>query len=173
MRRIFSLVAAALLAIPMRPAPGTGPPTPAAGSAEVTPDEPWYAPDPADFRPIYDRDAANRGKQTWDQYWTWVQSFYRGNYFALGWTGQAQRLERVVKSRPEQRRLRAQLNALGRDICGEWAKDYNIRRVNSADLLGWGRMLEKAKGRDDGRGVELGRAIDSIREEYRRKLNRP
>jgi hypothetical protein len=61
------------------------------------------------------------------------------------------------------------INAVGKEIAAEWAKDYNIRKVSSADLLAWGKALEKSRAKDDGSGAELRRAIDAIRAERRRK----
>ena len=129
----------------------------------------WYEPLAEDFRPHYDRDAANREKQSWEQYWIWVKSFYDGNFFAQGWSNRARWLVQDVRSDVERTRLRTKLNALGREFCAEWAKDYDDRKVTSADLLTWGKMLEKAKAGDDGTGAELHRTIEEIRKHHRRK----
>jgi hypothetical protein len=168
MGRIIRPVTALLLALFMRPGPAAGPAAPdrpvqRAGDAE------WYAPRAEDFRPLYDRDAANRAKQPWEQYWMWVKSFYEGTFFAQGWSDRARWLVEDVRSDVERTRLRTQLNVLGREICAEWSKDYDDRKVGSADLLTWGKMLEKAKAGDDGTGAELHRTIEEIRKDHRRK----
>jgi hypothetical protein len=144
-------------------------------AGEPIPDggETWYTPIPKDFRRAYDPDAANRTKQTWDEYWNWVKVFYEGKLLFQGWTSRAKWLLDGVKSRPEQQRLRAKLNAMGTNIAKEWAKDSNIGKVKTADLRIWGKVMEKARADDDGRGTEIDRALDSIRVEYRRKTNRP
>ena len=48
----------------------------------------WYSPREADFRPEYDRDAANQAKESWDEYWSWVKTFYQGAFLSPGWTSQ-------------------------------------------------------------------------------------
>jgi hypothetical protein len=168
MGRYIRPLSALFLALFVRPGPASGPAAPSApGRPEG--DAHWYAPLAEDFRPHYDRDAANRQKQTWEQYWIWVKSFYEGNLFAKGWSDRARWLVADVRSDVEQMRLRTELNALGRDICAEWAKGYDDRKVGSADLLTWGKMLEKAKAGDDGTGEVLHRAIEEIRKVHGRK----
>jgi hypothetical protein len=160
---------ALMLALFARPGPHTGP------AATFPPDERaldahWYEPRPEDFRPHYDRDAANRGHQTWEDYWKWVRSFYAGNFFTKGWNVRASGLVEDVRSEAGRKRLRTELNALGREIASEWAKDYDTRTIDSADLLTWGKMMEKARERDDGTGAEIDRTIKAIRSDHRRKL---
>jgi hypothetical protein len=169
MGRLIRPTVALLLALFARPGPATGP------AATCGPEGPpldahWYAPLSEDFRPHYDRDAANRSKQTWEQYWGWVQSFYAGNLFAKGWTDRATWLVEHVRPDVERTRLRTKLNTLGREICAEWAKDYDTRTIDSADLLTWGKMMEKSRDRDDGTGAEIDRTLDAIRNDHRRKF---
>jgi hypothetical protein len=171
---------ALVLALFMRPGPVPGPaatsrpPVPRPAAPTVPPesqgDESWYVPRSEDFRPQYDRDVANGGKQTWEQYRGWVKSFYEGNFLSKGWNDRARWLVEGVRSEGEWKRLRTRLNALGRDICAEWAKDYEVRKIGSADLLTWGKMLEKARAGDDGTGAGLHRAIEEIRKDHRRRL---
>jgi hypothetical protein len=168
MGRIIRPITALLLALFTQPVPVSGP---AAPYRPVQPagDAAWYAPRAEDFRPLYNRDAANRAKQPWEQHWTWVKSFYEGNLFAKGWSERGRWLVEDVRSDAERMRLRTRLNALGREICAEWAKDNDIRKVNSADLLTWGKIMEKAKARDDGSGAELDRMIEEIGKVHRGK----
>jgi hypothetical protein len=147
------------------PSDSVGEPIPPGGEA-------WYTPTPEDFRPSYDPDTANRKKQTWDQYWSWVKVFYEGKFLFQGWTSRAQWLLDGVKSRPEQQRLRAKLNAIGTNIAREWAKDSDVSKVNTADLRAWGKVMEKARADDDGRGTEIERALEAIRIESSRKTKR-
>jgi len=161
------------LALFMRPGPVSGPAA-TTPPLETQADDRWYEPRAEDFRPHYDRDVANGGKQTWGQYWGWVKSFYEGNFFTKGWNTRARWLVEGVRSEGERKRLRTRLNALGREICAEWAKDYDVRKVGSADLLTWGKLLEKARAGDDGTGAAIHRAIDAADEHRRRKAgNRP
>jgi hypothetical protein len=159
---------ALLLALFARPGPSTGPAATGAPD-ELVLDAHWYTPLPEDFRPHYDLDAANQRKQTWEQYWRWVKSFYAGNFFTKGWNDRASWVVEGVRPDFERMRLRTKLNALGREICAEWAKDYDTRTVDSADLLTWGRMMETARDRDDGSGAEIGRTVEAIRSHHQRK----
>ncbi len=170
MGRFIRPVLALILALFTRPGPASGP-VDTEAQREVEGDADWYAPKPEDFRAHYDRDVANRSKQAWEQYWGWVKSFYEGNYFAKGWSARARWLVEGARPAVEPRRLRAKLNALGRDICVEWAKDYDLRKIGSADLLTWGKMLEKAKADDDGTGAAIHRTIEAIRGDYRRRMD--
>jgi hypothetical protein len=168
MGRFIRPTLALLLALFARPGPSPGPAA-TYESVQQAPDEHWYAPRSEDFRPHYDRDAANRGRQTWEQYWGWVQSFYAGNFFTKGWNDRASWMVEDVRSEIARNRLRTELNAVGREICAEWAKDYDTRTIGSADLLTWGKMMEKARGRDDGTGAEIDRTIEAIRNDHWRK----
>jgi hypothetical protein len=165
--RLFLLSMATLfLALTIRPGPEAAPVAPGvANEPEAEVDEPWYSPASEHFRPSYDRDTINRAEQKWEQYWSWVKVFYEGNLITNGWTERSKGLVADVRPASAQKKLRSMLNAVGKEIAGEWAKDYKSRKVSSADLLAWGKTLEKAKARDDGSGVELRRAIEAIRAE--------
>ncbi len=150
-----------VLALFARPGPGSRPisPAPPVTAAE---DAGWYSPRAEDFRAPFDRDPINAGRQTWDEYWGWIKAFYAGNLLSKGWTDRARWLLDDVKSAAERDRLRARLNVLGREIGAEWAKDYDVRKLSSADLLTWGKMLEQAREDDAGDGAAFQRAIDAI-----------
>ncbi len=138
-----------------------------------TASEEWYVPTPEDFRTEYNEDTANRRKQTWDEYWGWVKSFYEGSFFYSGWTDRAKGVTNIVREGPKRRRVIKEITAFGKDICKEWAKDSSVCKVGSSDLIRWGKVVEKAKAKDDGSGEELARAIASIRAEYQKKIKPP
>jgi hypothetical protein len=142
------------------------------------PDDPpeakeFDAPSEKDYREEYDRDATNQQKQTWAQYWSWVKSFHEGSFFVSGWTDRAKELVEGIKPGPDRKKLVKEINDFGRDICREWAKDSSVCKVGTSDLTRWGKAVEKAKKEDIGDGEELAKAIASIREEYKKKLNPP
>jgi hypothetical protein len=167
--RLFLLsTAALLLALSIRSGPEGPLVTPSVANEPVA-EEPWYAPESLDFRPTYDQDASNIAKQTWADHWKWVKAFYEGNILSQGWTDRSKGLVAGVKSASGQRKLRQMLNSVGKEIACEWAKDYNVRKVSSADLLTWGKSLEQAKAKDDGTGAELRRVIEDIRVQYKKK----
>ncbi len=169
MRLFFLSMITLLLALTIRPGPEGGLVTPSVANGPEA-EEPWYSPEAEHFRPSYDRDEPNRSKQSWDQYWKWVKVFYEGNFLSQGWTARSKGLATEVKSPSGQKKLRAMLNAVGKEIALEWAKDSDIRKVNTAELLTWGKTLENAKAKDDGTGGAFHHVIDEIRAECRRKL---
>ena len=131
------------------------------------------APSQKEYREEYDRDATNQKKQTWDQYWGWVKSFHEGTFFVSGWTDRAKNLVGGVKPGPQRKKLVKEINAFGKDLCKEWAKDGSVCKVGTTDLTRWGKMVEKAKKADAGDGEELGKTIASIRDEYKKKVKPP
>ncbi|MCU0256322.1 MAG: hypothetical protein MUF60_06240, partial [Vicinamibacterales bacterium] len=74
--------------------------------------------------------------------------------------------------------LRARVEAVGKLIAAEWAKDSKHRRIHSTLLQGspnlydWGRRLQRAAGEDAGDGTAIGRAVDAIEREVDRALRR-
>jgi len=130
-------------------------------------------PSQKDYREEYDRDAINQQKQTWAQYWSWVKSFHEGSFFVSGWTDRAKEMVVGIKPGPERKKLVKDISDFGRDICKEWAKDSSVCKVGTTDLTRWGKAVEEAKKADIGDGEELTKAIASIREEYKKKLNPP
>jgi hypothetical protein len=161
MGRLIRPLFAMVLALFARPAPVSRIATPESPPGAGV-DAGWYSPRAEDFRAHYDRDPANAARQTWDQYWGWIKAFYSGNLLAKGWSDRGRWLVEGVRSEVERERLQARLNALGRDIGAEWAKDYDVRKLTSADLMTWGKMLEQAREEDVGDGAAFHRAIDAI-----------
>lgn len=166
MGRFLRPLLAMALALFARPGP-VARPSPPVSRASAAEESGWYSPVVDHFRPTYDGDPANAARQSWDQYWGWVRSFYDGNFLSRGWSRRAQWLIEGVRSEAEGNRLRTRLNLLGRQIAAEWAKDYDVRKVTSAHLLSWGKRLEHAREHDAGDGKVFHRAIDDIDRERR------
>jgi hypothetical protein len=158
----IALGAVALLASSAAAEPKKDPPPATAGD--------WYAPKEADFRPEYDRDTANQAKESWQEYWSWVNKFYEGDFFTQGWTKQGKGLLEVVRSERTRDELRATLNDLGRRVAAEWSKDNGVRKIDTANLLQFGRQLQIARQRDDGSGSSIRAAVDKIRSQVDAKL---
>lgn len=149
---------------------------------EVYPPACLYQPTSADFRPLYDRDNANKAREAWgggDGYWTWVQTFYNGYTKRVlgltiirqpGWTATSRRLVAHVSAPPARQELTLELNALGRDIAGEWAKDDSQERIHAGDLRRWGDMTAQAGTRDSGSGAVLLAQVRAIQAEVNRRL---
>ncbi|MFA5860343.1 MAG: hypothetical protein WDA16_01475 [Candidatus Thermoplasmatota archaeon] len=95
------------------------------------------------FRAAYDADAANRSRQSWEEYKGWVQKFYDGQRFPPipGWAKKQDELSRAHATRPE---VRAQLDSTGKLLASEWAKDNGVRKVSTSDLQSWSKRFEGA-----------------------------
>jgi hypothetical protein len=132
----------------------------------------WYQPTEADFRLEYERDSANRNRQSWSGYWRYVRSFYDGNLFVSGWTSHVQSVLDMIRSESVRDELRAALNDLGRRIAAEWAKDNSIRAIDTSDLRTFGRRLLAARDREDGSGSTVRAEIESVRLQVDERLRR-
>jgi len=106
---------------------GTTPP-------QLGPNQGLYQPVEKDFRNAYDEDSANAKKQSWKEYWTWVQTFYQGNLFDAGWLRRSESLLASIKDAKERDKVRDALNSLGRQLAAEWSKDVTVRRNASCRL---------------------------------------
>lgn len=142
----------------------------------------WYRPAPADFRPTYERDAANRRAESWDGragYWGWVQVFYAGYTKRVlgvtlihepGWTARGQALEARLAPGPARATLREALNRLGREVAGEWAKDDAHSRIGDGDLRRWGNRLGRAAAADRGDGRAIWPTVRAVQAEADARL---
>ncbi len=73
----------------------------------------------------------------------WFQKFYNGSFLVKGWKA---RMEELLSNVPkdEKEQVRELLDALGKRIGSEWAKDNSIRRIDTNKLQQWGKDLELA-----------------------------
>lgn len=117
-------------------------------------DEPW-------FKAQYERDAANKAKQPWKDYWSWVQTFYKGKSFppVAGW---ADREKDLLAKAPAQRDA---IVRVGRALAAEWAKDNAVRKVATSDLQSWGKRFSDASKSADG----LAAALTEVQEEMKKR----
>ena len=140
---------------------------------DVREDVGWYTPTKNDFRREYERDTTNQKLQTWNQYWSWVTTFYNGTKLYPGWSSQAQSTIRLVKSKQKQDELIVLLNELGKQISMEWAKDQGAGRISTADLIRWSPTISAARRAENGSGEGLKAAVLKVRAEVSRKLELP
>jgi hypothetical protein len=131
----------------------------------------WYSPREADFRPEYDRDAANQARESWSEYWSWVKTFYQGNLFSPGWTAEGTASLQGVRSEKAREELRSDLNELGRRVAAEWSKDNGVRKIDTAALRVLGGRITKAAKRDDGSGRAIEEELQTIRAEVEARLS--
>lgn len=130
----------------------------------------WYEPKETDFKAAYDRDKTNMSKQTFKDYWGWVQSFYSGNLLDSGWTKRCKDLVSKVRKEETKASLRAKLNALGKSIAAEWAKANADRKIDTSKLIAWGQRLQEARSKDDGGGEVIKKEVESIASEVERNI---
>lgn len=133
--------------------------------------EAWYAPREDDFRQEYERDPANRDRQSWSKYWSYIRAFYEGNFVFSGWTKQVRAVIELVKSEKMRSELRAALNDLGRRIAAEWAKDNAVRTIDTAALRDFGNRLVRARESEDGSGAVARAEIEAVRAEVNSRLS--
>lgn len=121
------------------------------------------------FQQAYARDECNIRRQSFEEYWAWVRTFFvTGGAGHAGWLRQVDSATARVGDLAVRERLREQLLTLGTTIAAEWSKDSRCRRIyslafqGSPHISGMGLRLQHAAQRDTGDGVELARAITEI-----------
>lgn len=113
------------------------------------------------FRARYEQDAANKAKQTWQDYSGWVKTFYEGKRFppVAGWR---EREKDIVAKAPG---AADEVRRVGAALAAEWAKDNCVRKVSTSDLQAWGkRFSDAAKSQD-----ALVAALREVEEELRKR----
>lgn len=142
----------------------------ASGSSAISKE--FYMPKPGDFRVAYDKDAVNKTRQAWEEYYGWVKTFYSGNLFESGWTKRAMTVLEGLHSERVRDELRANLNELSKVLAGEWAKDNSVRMVDNSDLRKFGSRFLDAKAKDDGSGSIIRKEIAAVRSEVESRSKR-
>jgi len=94
------------------------------------------------------QDAVNRDIQSIDEYLLWINRFYQGFNLVPGWLQVVERVTSRVAVE-DQAAVRIQLEALGRRIGSEWAKDNQVRKLNSRMAAVWRDALMEALAQDD------------------------
>jgi len=113
--------------------------------------------------PLFDRawneDVSNRTVQSRADYLRWVDVFYDGFAFQPGWVGRQSELCRSLAP-AEALLAEPRLEALGRTMAAEWAKN-NLRRRVSTDLV---RRMAKimVDARDGGRLIAV---LDALQDD--------
>ena len=63
-----------------------------------------------------------------------------------------------------------QYNELGKILSREWAKDYAIRKITTADLRRWHETMTEAVRTDDGSGEKIKKSLGQVREQAEKQL---
>ncbi len=109
------------------------------------------------FVEAFERDAANQQAQTRKDYLTWIVRFYRGwALYPRGWNWLTEEVVDSVDSE-QKGEVEAHMVSLGERISAEWAKDRDVRSVNTNHLMIWGDALKIAVR--DGSQLDLAEKI--------------
>jgi hypothetical protein len=121
------------------------------------------------FRSAHSADPQNAARQSFDEYWHWVNVFFvSGGAGYPGWFGQVAAALAGVHDRARRERLADRLQTLGKTVAAEWAKERRYRRIHSTFFQGtpnlqeWGRQLQRAAADDTGDGAAIERALADI-----------
>lgn len=108
-------------------------------------DWPAQIPPRAFFAQVYAADEALQGRQSREEYLTWVVRFYQGTaLYPRGWSDLVAEQVAAETDADTAMRRKTQLQRLGRDIAAEWAKDNALRRVDTRHLVIWGEAARRA-----------------------------
>jgi hypothetical protein len=73
----------------------------------------------------------------------WFKKFYEGTVFVKGWKYHMNDMLQKVPA-DEKEKIRGLLDDFGKKIGYEWAKDNNVRKIDTATLQKWGNDLRTA-----------------------------
>ncbi|WP_165071430.1 hypothetical protein [Paludisphaera rhizosphaerae] len=124
---------------------------------------PLAAPDDAELFAAYRSDGSNQKAQTWDDYRSWVHTFYKGNFMSAGWSRFGEATLSPVKAPEARQAVAGELTELGRIIGLEWAKDASVRKIDTTDLRRWNDQIAAARKIDDGSGKATLEALRAVR----------
>lgn len=96
----------------------------------------------------------------------WFKKFYEGTFLIKGWKA---RIEEILKAFPPDKKeeMRDKLEKLGKKIGMEWARENEVRKIDTPQLQRWGDGLKKAKSK----GAEaLAQHIEQLNEEVDQRL---
>jgi hypothetical protein len=74
----------------------------------------------------------------------WYGKFYEGTFLVQGWKS---RMKEILQGlSPEDKgEMREMLENLGKKIGMEWARENEVRRIDTPQLQSWGQALRKAR----------------------------
>jgi len=103
---------------------------------------PEEIPEQGHFRHLYRTDNSNAQVQSEIEYLTWVARFYQGwELMPMGWDDISESV--LVDLDPDQyRHIHRELNRIGAQISGEWAKDNSVRDIDSRMLGLWAAVMQ-------------------------------
>jgi len=96
----------------------------------------------------------------------WYKKFYEGTFLVKGWKS---RVNDVLKGlSPEDKgEMGERLETLGKKIGMEWARDNDVRKIDTAQLQRWGKDLQNASQKG---AKALSGQIQQLNKEVDKKL---
>lgn len=103
---------------------------------------PQQIPQRSYFTQQYSEDSANKARQSEVEYLTWVARFYEGwEMMPIGWQDISDSV--LVDLEPVQyQAIDGHLESLGAQISAEWAKDNEVRQIDSRLLSLWAGVMQ-------------------------------
>ena len=103
---------------------------------------PEQIPQQSYFKQLYREDGSNRARQSEAEYLVWVARFYEGwEMMPIGWQDISESV--LVDLEPVQyRTIDGHLDRIGAQISGEWAKDNEVRQIDSRMLSLWAGVMQ-------------------------------
>lgn len=103
---------------------------------------PEQIPQQSYFKQLYREDGSNKVRQSEDEYLIWVARFYEGwEMMPIGWQDISESV--LVDLEPLQyRAIDGHLDRIGAQISGEWAKDNEVRQIDSRMLSLWAGVMQ-------------------------------
>jgi len=114
-----------------------------AGCAATVPPQEWpeYVPDQSGFVDRWAADDRNRAAQDVDEYLAWIVRFYEGlPPIALSWRDITSAVVADLESE-ERAAANARMERLGVRISSEWAKENDLRVIDTGMLSLWGSVM--------------------------------
>ena len=110
-------------------------------NTRILEDWPDTVPDQAVFIQAWQQDRENRNLQSNVEYLNWVVRFYEGGeLMSMGWNDMTPAILHGLAPEQMQQATR-QRDQLGRAIAAEWAKDNEVREIDTAMLSLWGDLM--------------------------------
>lgn len=103
---------------------------------------PEQIPQQSYFKQLYREDDGNQARQSEVEYLVWVARFYEGwEMMPIGWQDISESV--LVDLEPIQfRAIDDHLERIGAQISGEWAKDNEVRQIDSRMLSLWAGVMQ-------------------------------
>jgi hypothetical protein len=103
---------------------------------------PEQIPQQSYFKQLYREDGSNKVRQSEVEYLVWVARFYEGwEMMPIGWQDISESV--LVDLEPMQyRTIDGHLERIGAQISGEWAKDNEVRQIDSRMLSLWAGVMQ-------------------------------